>query len=265
MDICFLLETREPLRPNEIIVEVGKLLMKRGERVRMIYPEQELWNLDKLKPEADIYLLKSDSELALNLAQSFELMGAKVLNPFNACRNAKDKTVAAGLLLAAGIPTPASFAAAKPYQFETMLADGPIILKHNRGYHGAGIAVVDTHVALTRAPDYAGMVFAQSYLADARKDLKLFGIGEEVFAVRKPFSVDSYKHGGTAVELDQDLAGLARRCAKTFGLSLYGIDIAETADGPSVVDVNYFPGYRSVPRAAERLSDFIWHSCRGLS
>jgi ribosomal protein S6--L-glutamate ligase len=262
MNICFLLETREPLRPNEIIVDTARLLEQRGARVTISYPEAELWRLDEMKVDADLYLLKSDSEMALSLAHGLELAGAKVLNSFEACRKAKDKAVTAGLLLSAGLPTPCSFAAASPAQLQPMLNDGPLILKHNRGYHGVGIAVANNSDELAQAPPYHDMVFAHRYLADARKDLKVFGIGEDVFAVRKAFSPDSYKHGGEAAELDPALADIARRCAKAIGLSLYGIDIAETADGPSVIDVNYFPGYRSVPRAAERLSDFIWQASR---
>lgn len=258
MKVCFILETRQPLRPNPIIVEAAARLEDRGAKVRFVYPEQEVWRLDTLKVEADLYLLKSDSELALSLAHSLELVGARVLNSYDACRLAKDKTVAAGLLSGAEIPTPASHAAGCPSQLAGLLGDGPIILKPNRGYHGVGLATIEDADALRRAPDYNGTVFSHRYLADARKDLKLYGIGEDVFAVRKEFSADSFKRDGEAAALEPVYEDIARRCAKAFGLSLYGIDIAETGEGPCVVDVNYFPGYRGVEGAAHRLSDYIW-------
>ena len=263
MRICFLLETRDPPRPSRVIVEAAALLEQRGAHVMMSYPEQKLWRLDALRIEADLYLLKSDSELALSLAHALELIGARVINPFDACRKAKDKTVAASLLSRAGIIAPASYASGEPAQLLAQLAQGPIILKPNRGYHGVGIAIAENERALTEAPDYAGTVFAQRYLAHARRDLKLYGIEDQVFAVRKTFSAGSFLAEGTPSPLDPAHEAVARQCAKLFGLSLYGIDLAEMDGEAYVVDVNYFPGYRSVPGAAQRLSDFIWRRCGG--
>lgn len=263
MRLCFLLETREPLRPNRVILEAVSDLEARGAKVDMVYPECMLWRLDTLKPEADLYLLKSDSELALSLAHSLELVGGRVLNPYDACRKAKDKTLAAALLARAGVPAPASFAAGHTSQLRPRLSHGSLILKPNRGYHGVGLSIVADGPALDRAPDYPEAVFAQHYLADARKDLKLFGIGEEVFAVRKPFSADSFMHAGTPAPLAPEHEAIARRCARAFGLSLYGLDLVEQDGEASVVDVNYFPGYRGVPDAARRIADLVWRTARG--
>ncbi|TMB03538.1 MAG: hypothetical protein E6J70_05130, partial [Deltaproteobacteria bacterium] len=49
----------------------------------------------------------------------------------------------------------------------------------------------------------------------------------------------------------------ALRCGRLFGLGLYGLDVIESAEGPLVVDMNYFPSYRDVPNAAALLDDFI--------
>lgn len=263
MKLCFILETRTPPRPNQIIVEAAALLEKQGARVRMIYPEQELWRLDTLRVEADLYLLKSDSELALSLAHSLELLGARILNPYDACRKVKDKTVTAALLCRSGIPTPPSYATGHPAQLEHQLRGGTLILKPNRGYHGVGLTIAEDASTLAHARDYADMVFGQSYFADARKDLKLFGIGKEIFAVRKPFSAHSFLQAGTVAELAPDHEEIARCCAETFGLSLFGVDLVEKDGRAFVVDVNYFPGYRGVPDAARRLSSFIWQYCGG--
>ena len=265
MHLCFILETRNPPQPNQIIVEAAALLEKRGTRVSMIYPEQELWRLDTLRVDADLYLLKSDSELALSLAHSLELLGGRVLNPHDACRKVKDKAVTAALLCQSAIPTPPSYAAGHPGQLEHKLQGGALILKPNRGYHGVGLAIAEDASALARTRDYADVVFAQSYFVDARKDLKLFGIGDEVFALRKPFSADSFLRSGVPADLTPEHEEIARRCAKAFGLSLFGVDLVEEDGRALVVDVNYFPGYRGVPNAAQRLSSFIWQQCGGCS
>jgi len=262
MKVCFILETRNPPRPNEIILKAVDLLESRGVKVNMVYPEKELWRMDRLNVRADLYLLKSDSELALSLAHALELRGAYVINPHKACRKLKDKALTAGLLFQAGISTPESFAAAKVSSLAYSLRKGPLILKPNRGYHGVGLNIVEREAGLKSVPEYSDMVFAQSYLTGGRNDIKIFGLGNEIFALRKPFSPNSFKQRGTPIRLTREYERIARHCAETFGLSLYGIDLAEYEGNAYVVDVNYFPGYRGVEAAEQKLTDFILRAVR---
>ena len=56
---------------------------------------------------------------------------------------------------------------------------------------------------------------------------------------------------------------MARRAARAFGLGLYGLDIIESEEGPKVVDLNYFPGYKGIPEAAKLLTSYIVACARG--
>jgi hypothetical protein len=38
---------------------------------------------------------------------------------------------------------------------------------------------------------------------------------------------------------------------------LYGLDVIESVDGPLVVDLNYFPGYKGVPNVAPLIAQYI--------
>lgn len=262
MRVCFILERGSPPRLNSIIAETFVLLEKLGAEVKVMYPEEELFRLDALTVDADIYLLKSDSEFALSLAIILENLGARVINSCNACMKAKDKVLAATVLLQAGIPTPRSFAASSPSQLSGSFANRPLILKPHRGYHGVGLSIAEAPSELPSGEAYPDMVFAQEYLADARKDLKVFAIGEEIFGIRKPFSKDSFLKAGELTELPPEVEEIARECGKAFGFELYGLDIAEDGDMHYVVDVNYFPGYRGVPDAAQRLTNYIINFAR---
>ena len=257
MRICFLLERGSPPRLNPILAEAFILLEERGADVKVAYPEEELIRLDSLSVEADLYLLKSDTELALSLAIALERLGARVLNPCSASILAKDKVLAAATLVRAGISPPRSLVAGRPTQLAARVASGALILKPYRGYHGAGISVVQTTEGLPAEDTYPDLVFAQDYLADARKDLKVFAIGDDIFGVRKSFAQDSFLREGQPAPLSPEVEDIARRCGQSFGLKLYGLDIAEDKDGLYVMDVNYFPGYRGVPDAAGRLADYI--------
>jgi ribosomal protein S6--L-glutamate ligase len=257
MKVCFLLERGSPPRRNPIVAEVFTLLERCGIAATALYPEEELLRLDTLAVEADLYLLKSDTELALSLATALEGRGARVLNSCSASARAKDKVLAAMTLRRAGIPTPRSIVAAHVDQLAAAVAHGPLLLKPHRGYHGVGVRVATTPATLPPADAYPDLVLAQDYLAGARTDLKVFVIGEEVFGVRKAFGPDSFQQAGEPVRLSAAVERLARRCGEAFGLRLYGLDLAEDDSGLYVVDVNYFPGYRGVPDAAARLARYI--------
>src|ERR671933_1754872 len=134
MKVCFLLERGSPPRLNPILAEVFTLLERWAIAVTARYPEEELLRLDTLAVEADLYLLKSDSELALSLATALEGLGARVLNGCSASARAKDKVLAALTLLRAGIPAPRSLGAAHDAQWAPELATGPFLMKPHHRY-----------------------------------------------------------------------------------------------------------------------------------
>ena len=257
--VTFLMERGTPPRLNPIMAEAFELLEARQLQVSVRFPEHELLHLNDLgqHPSADLYVLKSDTELALSLALSFERLGARVLNRASSSLLAKDKILAAATLARAGLPAPRSLAAALPTQLSSHLLE-PLILKPHRGYHGAGVAVVTVPDDLPGPEAYPEVVFAQAYLAEARLDLKVFVIGDEVFGVRKAFAGDSFLRAGEPTRLSPEIEDMARRCGQAFGLGLYGLDVAEDAErGPQIIDVNYFPGYRGVPDAARKIANHI--------
>jgi ribosomal protein S6--L-glutamate ligase len=65
------------------------------------------------------------------------------------------------------------------------------------------------------------------------------------------------------VPVSDEVADIARRVGRAFGLGLYGLDVLETAAGPRVVDVNHFPGYKGCPGAAEAVADYLEAAARG--
>jgi ribosomal protein S6--L-glutamate ligase len=255
--VTFLMERGTPPRRNPVMAEAFEMLEARQVQVWVRFPETELLRLNDLKPDADVYVLKSDTELALSLALSLEQLGARVLNRASASLLAKDKILAAATLARAGLPAPRSVAAAQPAQLASRLTE-PLILKPHRGYHGAGVAVATTPDDLPEPEAYPEVVFAQEYLGRARLDLKVFVIGDEVFGVRKAFAGDSFLRTGEPTELRPEIEDIARRCGQAFGLELYGLDVAEDPErGPRIIDVNAFPGYRGVPDAAREIADYI--------
>lgn len=262
MKVAIFLERGNPPRLNHVYADTFALLERRGIECSLIYPEEQLIALDTLKVEADLYLLKSDSELSLSLATALEAMGGRILNSARASQLAKNKVLASSILSSAGLPAPRSVAGATPMQVAASFQHESIIFKPYRGYHGVGIAVAHQGDPLPAPTAYPDIVFAQEYLGVARKDLKVFVIGEHVFGVRKEFSADSYLQVGVPTALSPEIDDIVRRCGRAFGLELYGLDIAEDERGASIIDVNYLPGYRGIPDASRLLAEHITSALR---
>jgi ribosomal protein S6--L-glutamate ligase len=65
------------------------------------------------------------------------------------------------------------------------------------------------------------------------------------------------------VPISPEVREIALACGELLGLGLYGLDVIESPDGPVVVDVNYFPGYKGVDGAAASIADYIQRYATG--
>jgi ribosomal protein S6--L-glutamate ligase len=183
--------------------------------------------------------------------------GARLLNPYPACIATQNKIVAAGRLRAAGVPIPRCWVTGDLASLESVVAERPLIIKPYMGHRGAGIHVVRDWDELLEVPAPAGPVLIQEHVEGSGEDLKVYVVGDEVFAVRKPFSASSFTRPGRPCAVDAEVRDIALRCGRAMGLGLYGIDMIESETGPVVVDLNYFPGYKGVPQAASLIADYV--------
>lgn len=255
-----MLVRRVPAVPSPVLVEVFDILRRRGHDVDGAIAEEQVTRPDLLEPEHDLYVLKSHTPLSLSLAGVLAARGARLLEPYEACARTQNKIITSRLLRAAGVPTPRTWVIGDPAELEPVIAQQPLIVKPYQGHRGAGVHVVHSVAELAALAPAAGTddtVVVQEFVPGPGEDLKLYIVGDDVFAVRKPFSVTSFAVAGVPVPVDRDVRDLALRCGAALGLGLYGIDIIESPDGPVVVDVNFFPGYKGVPGVAPLIADHI--------
>jgi ribosomal protein S6--L-glutamate ligase len=97
----------------------------------------------------------------------------------------------------------------------------------------------------------------QEHVDGSGEDVKVYVVGDSVFAVRKKFSPTSFTRPGRASAVSSEVREIALACGRILGLGLYGLDVLETDAGPVVVDVNYFPGYKGIPDVAPLIADYI--------
>ena len=238
--------------------EVVPLLEQNGLDVDVRYPEEDIVDLTKLRPEHDLYVLKSRTPAALSLGGALHAAGAAILNPYPVAAACRDKIVASQLLRRAGVPLPETFVAGDASRLTPLLASGPLVVKPHRGSKGEGVRIVRSADELEAANGDGGPVFAQRFREPRGRDRKIYRIGEGIFGVKRVWPARSAdeKHG-EPFAVGGELRDIALRLGEALGLDLYGFDVVLTDDGPFVVDFSPFPGFKGVPDAPALLADYI--------
>ncbi|HYF25856.1 MAG TPA: ATP-grasp domain-containing protein [Baekduia sp.] len=265
MRIHVLAVRRVPAVPSPVLLEAYDVLRAHGHEVTDAICEEVGTRTDLLEPEHDLYLLKSHTPLALSVAGVLDAGGARMINPYAACVRTQNKIVVSRLLRAAGVPAPRTWVTGDGATLAG-LADGrALIVKPYQGHRGAGVHVVRDPGALRCAVAAAGCpVVVQEHVPGPGEDLKVYVVGEQVFAVRKPFSATSFAVPGRPVAVDPEVRAVALRVGRALGLELFGLDVIESPGGPVVVDVNYFPGYKGVPDAGALIGEHLAARAREL-
>jgi ribosomal protein S6--L-glutamate ligase len=263
MRLYFMLVRRVPPVPSPVLLEVFEILRARGFEVESGIAEEIVTQPERLRIDHDLYVLKSHTELSLSLAGVLETLGARLLNPFACCIATQDKIVASRRLRAAGVPVPRCWVTGDLELMRPIVARTPLILKPHRGHRGAGISIVRSESELAALEQPHHPVLIQELVTGNGEDVKVYVVGEQVFAVRKKFSSTSFTRPGRASEVSDELREIALACGRVLGLGLYGLDVLETEAGLVVVDVNYFPGYKGVPDVAPLIADYIEDYSRG--
>jgi ribosomal protein S6--L-glutamate ligase len=259
---------KEP-RPHSIYPDVCAELEGRGVKAETVVAERALFRMSDLAPQADLYVVRTRTLLGFSAATALSLAGARLLVPLERERVIRDRFLVQQTLVSASIPAPRAYMAARADDLAPILHDrGALILKPHDVAAGKAALVVRSECELPR--DMKGPFFAQEFVPHSTADVKLFGIGSRVFAIRRRFPARSIADKlGSFFTPTREMVALAARCREAFSLELYGIDLIEGPDGPVVVDVNSTPGYKGVHRApaliAELISDRLCEAARVAS
>jgi ribosomal protein S6--L-glutamate ligase len=243
---------------SSIVLQAVRLLEEWGADVDVIYPEELCRAVSEVRVEHDLYLLKSETDLALSFAGALHAAGATLLNPYHASSMMTDKLVLMRRLKEAGVPVPASYVAGSPHQLAHLLEIGPLALKPHRGSKGHGVQLIWDPDELDHVAD-GGLVFAQQYHKPDGRDRKIYCIGGQLFGVMRSWPAHTYEEKlGEAFSVEAALRDIALRAGAAFGVDLFGLDIIISDGQPLVVDMHGFPEFKGVPDAALRLADYVY-------
>lgn len=259
MRIAFLMRRHPPTRLSPIMPNVVALLEEWGAEVELLYPDEGLVDLARVEARHDLYVLRSNSDLALSVFGALHNAGAATLAPYPVANVLRNKIISTQMLLAAGAPVPETFVTTEPEQLATLLDDGPLVLKPYTGSDGRGVRILWDSDDLVGVTAHEGPLFAMRYQPADGRDRKIYCIGGQLFGVKRNWPVRSYEDKlGEPFTLDDELRDIALTCGRALGIDLFGVDIIYSDGRPWVVDMSSFPGFKGVPDAALRLADYIF-------
>jgi ribosomal protein S6--L-glutamate ligase len=241
-------------------------LRARGHQVQVIDPEATSHRLgdERWLAVVDLIVARGRSWGLLCLLSWAEALGIPTVNRRVAIAAVHNKAEMAVSLASARVPIPLTLLGSPQSLARRAAAwSYPVVLKPLFGDNGQGLELVNSPQEMTSLAWSEPFALAQQFVPGSGNDLKIYVIGDEIWAVRKPSPFGRNGKGvsqnppAEPVPTSPALQALARRCGRLFGLQLYGIDCIETTNGPVVIEVNEFPNYTAVPDADERLADYV--------
>lgn len=133
-----------------------------------------------------------------------------------------------------------------------------VVVKALAGPGRGATVVAGNGATLPAEPPFPGPYLVEPRLATDGTDRKLYVAGDQVRGLLKPSTLEHpHTTSGTPFQPDAALTELALETARVVGGHLLGVDVIATPNGPVVVDVNGFPGFRGVKDAPALVATHI--------
>ena len=266
MDVCLILDNPEtPKHPvlGTVLHELSARHTVRLLDVRTLTGDETIAREQAL-PLADLYLLKSHTLQALEVARHLEQRGALVVNSWASSTACRDRVLMAQRMEEARLPYPHTWSvdSLESLRRQDRLLSTlkfPLVVKSRYSRRGDLVDKVRDverlHALAERRSEEP--VILQEFVDGGGWDLKLWVIDRHIFAARRrtPLEANAPRDDIAirAETVPSDWRSMTFEIGRIFGLRLYGVDLLVNERGPLVVDVNSFPGFRGVAGAARAL------------
>lgn len=206
---------------------------------------------------AGVVALRDLGPSGLSMAERLEESGVRCCNTAGATALVSRKDAVVEVLAGAGLPVPAGVVVDTWADARRLGAAGPVAAKTLNGRGGTGVVMADRHGLPDRAP-FPGPYLVQERLIHAGPDRKVFVVGTRLWGVFRPWPAPGLADKqGRPFAPAADETAVALEVGVALGLEVYGVDLVPTGDGPVVVDVNAFPGFKGVEGAAGALANHL--------
>ncbi len=219
--------------------------------------------------ENDIILMRSVSHTRSEMfSKLFEEIGLRVVNSFETIWLGNNKFISLVKLAKAGVPVPRSILAvneSKALEGFKIISNGscPVIVKPISGSWGRMVSLVSTEREISllvkhrlkMENPYMKMIILQEYVEKPGRDIRVIVVEDRAVAAiyRHAPSGDwrtNTARGGKAeaVRIDKELEDISVRASKAIGAHYAGVDVVESRDGYTVLEVNVVPEFKNVMR-----------------
>lgn len=253
--IAFLLG--KPLRSGVVLADVRNVLSAGSIVVDSHVPQADQ-PLPAWLQESDLVVQRGLGQEELTSAAALERAGVRCCNRIEATIRLRDRAVMTASLAADGVPVPATFVAATWPEVVGSFSGEQVVVKRADGMDGRGIGV---HIAATgelppEAP-FAGPYVVQEYIPSDDVDYKVYMVGTGASGLVKRWSPDGPTAPAAPFAVSAEFSEVACLAGAALGLEIYGVDILAGPNGPVVVDVKPFPGFRGVANAAALIAHHL--------
>lgn len=207
------------------------------------------------------------------VVRQFEMADVFTLNSSDGISRSRDKLRSMQLLSRAGVGLPTTSFAHSAQDIAGILevvGGAPVVVKLLEGTQGLGVVLAETKKAAESVigafRQLDANILVQQFIKEAGgADIRTLIIGGKVVAAMRrqgaPGDFRSNLHrGGTAemIKLSAKERATAVRAAKSMGLSVAGVDMLQSDEGPMVLEVNSSPGLEGIEKASEiNIADLI--------
>ncbi|MEM7095072.1 MAG: RimK family alpha-L-glutamate ligase [Actinomycetota bacterium] len=200
----------------------------------------------------------------LSVVRQFQAMDVYTPNTADGIANSRDKLRAMQILSRHEIQVPATTFVRERSDIRPAIdrvGGAPVVIKTLEGTQGIGVILApDLRVAeavIETLQSTNQNVLIQRFVAESRgRDVRALVVGDRVVASMRriargdEFRSNVHRGGRTeAVTLDAEMRDVALRAAQTMGLTVAGVDMLESDDGPLVMEVNSTPGLQGIEEA----------------
>jgi ribosomal protein S6--L-glutamate ligase len=200
----------------------------------------------------------------LAVVRQFEMMGVYCLNESQAIARSRDKLRCLQVLSRHDIGLPPTVYTRQAEHVPDCIerVDGPpVVVKLLQGTQGIGVVLAETAMAAGSVIEaFHGLdqnILIQKYIKEAKgSDIRAFVVGRRVVAAMKRQAVagefrSNIHRGGKAkpIRLSPEYRRTALAAARVLGLTVAGVDMIESDEGPMVMEVNSSPGLEGIQKA----------------
>lgn len=239
---------------------------ERGHKVRVISYTKCYMSIEKGKPvvfykgepivNVDVIIPRiasSYTKYGTAVVRQFEMQGVFTTSSSIAINRSRDKLRSYQVMSRYGVGIPKTVFAREDVDYKDVLdkvGGAPCIIKVARGTHGNGVVLAETPKAakaVMQAFYVEGVNFlVQEYIEEsAGTDIRALVIaGRVVASIRRQSLDDDFRSNthqggvGKAVKLTLEEEKTAIKAAKSMGLSICGVDMMRSKNGPLVLEVN---------------------------